>query len=153
MDDDDDVDDESKISLVDGHEAVESLLLDIRYVEDTAVEHELVIQPAVHGTTVLARSQLYTSRLHDRLACVLQMTFDHVQSAGDEDAVVAATSTGPPLSQLWRAGDATECVYTSDDPKIQQIADERNVTLALALRPELLAFALALKPCQCHPRP
>jgi len=71
----DDDDDDSKISLVDGHEAVELLSRDIQYVEDTAVEHQLVTQPAVHGTTMLARGQLYTSRLHDYLDCVLQMTF------------------------------------------------------------------------------
>jgi len=152
MDDDDD-DDESKFSLVDGHKAVESLSRDIQYVENTrSVEHELVTQPAVRGTTVGTRSTVYFTASRSSQLCPPD-GIHHVQSG---DAVVTTTSTGPPLSHLWWAGDATECVYTSGDPKIQRIADGRNVTnvtLALALRPEFLAFALALKPRQCHPRP
>ena len=46
-------DDENNVSFVDdGNEAVESLSWDIQYVRDTAVEHERVTQPEVHGTTV-----------------------------------------------------------------------------------------------------
>ena len=47
----------------------------------------------------------------------------HVQS-GDENAVVTV-STGPPLSQSWRAGDA----MMSGDPRMQRIADGRNITV------------------------
>ena len=46
--------DEENFSLLDGNEAVEAPVCDFQYVEDTVGEYELVTQPAVHGTTVLA---------------------------------------------------------------------------------------------------
>jgi len=96
-----DSDDENKVSFVDdGNEAV---------------EHELVTQPEVHGTTVGTRPTVYFAASESSQLCLS----DDIQS-GDENAIVTV-STGPPLSQSWRAGDA----MMSGDPRI---ADGRNVT-------------------------
>jgi len=54
----------------------------------------------------------------------------------DED-VVTATTTGPSLSQSWRAGDVVENVYASGDPYMNRwFAHVRNYKWSMQLSPQ-----------------
>jgi len=92
-------------------------------VEGTA-EEELVTRPAVHGTTAGMRRGVYF--MASRASQMCPPDDGQREQFWDED-VVTATTTGPSLSQSWRAGDVVENVYASGDP-YHRFAHGRNVT-------------------------
>jgi len=108
-----------------GHEMDGDNENNVSFVDDgnEAVEHELVTQPAVHGTTVGTRPTVYFADSGSSQLC-LSDDVHHIQFR--DENVVVTVSTGPPLSQSWRAGDA----MMSGDSRI---ADGRNVTLSHSL--------------------
>ena len=114
----------------DGEEVEESPSQDY---EDMA-EEELVTQPAVHGTTAGTRRAAYFTASRPSQMCPPD---DGLRERFWDEDVVTATTTGPSLSQSWRAGDAEGDVYAPGDPNRKRFAPGRTVTQAVKIIPRL----------------